>query len=390
MTTMWMTQPTRGLNGEAAPPEGGRGLTSLVEALRSYAIYELNADGVILGCNAGVKAIQGFSAGDIVGRHISSFYSASDISRGADRALVANALDKGVESSTGALTRKDGTRFRASVVLEKVVNADEEVRLVMVVRDVTDTFEAQKRVQEAQEITLRAQRLDAVGKLTLGLAHDFNNLLTVIVNSLDMLAARRSGDESARKILDIAHRAVDRGSLLTRQMLAFGRGQTLVPEQHSTNDLINRSLDLYRRVCGETIQLQVALAEALPQVSVDAGQFEAAVLNLLGNSRDAMRGAGRVVLRTQLARLQLPGLSGGEAADYVCVTVGDSGPGIMAEVQDSVFEPFFTTKGVGEGSGLGLSQVYGFAAQSGGTATIGTSPLGGAAVSMYLPVIEGT
>jgi len=385
---MGTTHTLAGASPESGASAAGPGLTSLLQSLRSYAVYELNADGFILGCNAGVEAIQGFRDADVVGRHISCFYSAADISRGADRVLLANALEKGLEQSTGALTRKDGTRFRASVVLEKIDNPGGDVRLAMLVRDVTEAFQAQKRVHEAQEITLRAQRLDAVGKLTLGLAHDFNNLLTVIVNSLDMLAARRSGDESARKILDIAHRAVDRGSMLTRQMLAFGRGQTLVPEPHSANELILRSLDLYRRVCGETIQLQVDLADELPQVAVDAGQFEAAVLNLLSNSRDAMRGVGRVQLQTRLLRTRLPGLGGDEVADYVCVTVGDSGPGIMAEVQDSVFEPFFTTKGVGEGSGLGLSQVYGFAAQSGGTATIGGSSLGGAAVSIYLPLME--
>lgn len=383
---------TMQITGDACDGENtsevAHGLTSLLQTLRSYAVYELNADGIILGCNAGVEAIQGFTADDVVGRHISCFYSAADVSRGADRTLLMKALEKGMEHSTGALTRKDGSRFRASVVLERMPTPGADVRLAMVVRDVTDFFQAQKRVQEAQEITLRAQRLDAVGKLTLGLAHDFNNLLTVIVNSLDMLAARRSGDESARKILDIAHRAVDRGSSLTRQMLAFGRGQTLVPELHAVNDLIHRSLDLYRRVCGETIQLQIDLAEAMPPVSVDAGQFEAAVLNLLGNSRDAMRGVGRVSVRSELARIRVPGPGCDEEADYVCITVGDSGPGIMAEVQDSVFEPFFTTKGVGEGSGLGLSQVYGFAAQSGGTATIGSSSLGGAAVSIYLPVVE--
>lgn len=379
-------EATRYINDGLDTPLQNLGVTSLLQSLRSFAVYELDTEGFILGCNAGVDAVQGYRPEEIVGRHISCFYSAADVSRGADRAVLAKALELGIDQTFGALTRKDGTRFRASVVVEKIIPETGPARLVMVVRDTTEAFQAQKRVQEAQEITLRAQRLDAVGKLTLGLAHDFNNLLTVIVNSLDMLAARRTGDESARKILDIAHRAVDRGSLLTRQMLAFGRGQALVPELHSVNELIHKSFGLYQRVCGETMQLQTHLVDALPEVSVDASQFEAAVLNLLGNSRDAMRGVGRVVLCTKLARMVVPGSPKGEEADFVCVTIGDSGPGIMAEVQESVFEPFFTTKGVGEGSGLGLSQVYGFAAQSGGTATIGTSPLGGAAVSIYLPI----
>ena len=355
-----------------------------VVKLSSCAILQLDQDGHVRSCNAGASTVLGYACEEIRGRPFSVLFSAADSQRGAAEQAVARTLEEGIDQLSMAMVRKDGGRFRASVMLERV--ADQRgARVLVLIRDITEIFQTQKRVREAQEVALRAQRLDAVGKLTLGLSHDFNNLLSVIGNSLDMLSLRRSGDESVRRILDIAHRAVGRGTQLTRQMLAFGRGQTLVPQLSQVDDLLNASLELYRRVCGETIQLNVSIAEQLPPISVDVGQLEAALLNLLGNSRDAMHGVGKVMLSARLESIIVPS-GNGEAGQFVCICVGDSGPGIQAELQESVFEPFFTTKSVGDGSGLGLSQVYGFAAQSGGTATIGTSALGGAAVSLYFPV----
>lgn len=350
--------------------------------IRSCAILQLDERGKVLACNAGMPGIFGYTVEEVHGQRFSMLFSSVDVDHGVDERALERALVQGAEQLGLAMVRKDGSRFRAAVILERV---EGQRRVVALIRDVTQAFQTQKRLREAQETALHAQRLDAVGKLTLGLSHDFNNLLSVIGNSLDMLSARRTGDESVRGILDIAHRAVQRGTLLTRQMLAFGRGQSLVPQLSRVDDLVHASLELYRRVCGETIQLDVDLAEELPEISVDVGQLEAALLNLLSNSRDAMHGIGKVMLVARLENLQLP--SGkGEEGQFVRITVGDSGPGIRAELQESVFEPFFTTKPVGDGSGLGLSQVYGFAAQSGGVATIGTSPLGGAAVSLYFPV----
>lgn len=352
--------------------------------LQCCAILQLDPDGRILSGNAGVAAVLGYAGQEILTQPFSVLFSAADAQRGAAEQAVARALEQGMEQLSLAMVRRDGVRFRASVMMERVRD-QAGPRVLVLIRDTTEIFQTQKRVREAQEIALRAQRLDAVGKLTLGLSHDFNNLLSVIGNSLDMLSLRRSGDESVRRILDIAHRAVGRGTQLTRQMLAFGRGQTLVPQLSQVDELINASLELYRRVCGDTIRLEVDLAAGLPPISVDVGQLEAALLNLLSNSRDAMHGVGKVVLCTRLETIVVP-TGGGERGQFVSICVGDSGPGIQAEIQENVFEPFFTTKSVGDGSGLGLSQVYGFAAQSGGTAIIGTSPLGGAAVALYFPV----
>ena len=353
--------------------------------LHCCAILQLDPDGRVLGGNAGVAAVLGYAAEELRTQPFSLLFSAADAQRGVAEQAVARTLEQGIEQLSLAMVRNDGVRFRASVMMERVSDPAGS-RVLVLIRDITEIFQTQKRVREAQEIALRAQRLDAVGKLTLGLSHDFNNLLSVIGNSLDMLSLRRSGDESVRRILDIAHRAVERGTQLTRQMLAFGRGQTLVPQLSRVDDLLTASLELYRRVCGEAIELEIELAADLPPISVDVGQLEAALLNLLSNSRDAMHGVGKVLLCARLETIIVPS-GGGERGPFVSICVGDSGPGIQAEIQESVFEPFFTTKSVGDGSGLGLSQVYGFAAQSGGTAMIGTSPLGGAAVSLYFPVV---
>lgn len=353
--------------------------------LRSYAILSLDGDGRVLDCNAGVEAIFGYAPDELNGRHFSCLFSESDIERGVDQQALVQALAGDFEQVGLAMVRKDDSRFRASLMLENM-SSDDAVRVLMVIRDITDYFATQKRVREAQELTLRGQRLDAVGKLTLGLSHDFNNLLSVIGNSLDMLAARRTGDEAARRILDIAVRAVERGTQLTRQMLAFGGGHALVPQVSQVDDLLHASQELYDRVCGEGVALEIRASEDLPPITVDVAQLEAALLNLLSNSRDAMNGVGRVVLEARPEIMALPATAGDDRP-FVCITVGDSGPGIGGDIRGNVFEPFFTTKAVGDGSGLGLSQVYGFAAQSGGVATIGTSALGGAAVSIYLPAV---
>lgn len=356
--------------------------------LRSCAILELDDNGLIRNGTAGVAAIYGYAREELRGRSFACLFSRADQERGVHLALLARVRERGIEQSACPLVRRDGTRFRAALTLERGVFEGGGPRILMVVRDITEFFQDQKRVHEAQESAMRAQRLDALGKLTLELAHDFNNLLSVIASSLDMLSARRAEDEGTRRLLDLAHLAVERGTRLTRQMLAFGRGQALVPQLSQVNDLLAASQALYRRICGDGVQVTLDLADGLPPVALDVGQLEAALLNLLGNSRDAMGGSGRVLLQTRLE--QRPHAAGTGDAGYVRITVGDSGPGIGRDIRDTVFEPFFTTKPDGEGSGLGLSQVHGFAAQSGGRAEIGTSVLGGAAVSMYFPVAQDT
>lgn len=360
----------------------------LVQSVTDYAIYMLDRDGYVSNWNAGGLRIKGYRSDEIIGQHFSRFYTDED--RAADepaRGLRA-AREEGRYEKEGWRLRKDGTRFRASVVIDPIWQDGELVGYAKVTRDITERFEAQLRLEDARQVLAQSQKMEAVGKLTLGLAHDFNNLLTVIVNSLDLLDARHAGDERSRHLVEGASRAADRGALLTRQLLAFGRGQNLAPEIHDVNKLLLRSEALYRRACDTRITIDFGFSADLPRILIDPTQFEAAILNLVINARDAMEAGGRVAINTLLVQASPPTDPEARTSPYVCVEVADTGGGIDPALLERVVEPFFTTKSVGKGSGLGLSQVYGFASQSAGFMRM-QSELGvGTRVCMCLPVAE--
>jgi PAS domain S-box-containing protein len=240
----------------------------------------------------------------------------------------------------------------------------------------------------AQAALLQSQKLEAVGQLTGGVAHDFNNLLTVIVGALDIIQRYPTDPVRIARLSDAALSAAKRGERLTQQLLAFSRRQPLKPETLLIDALIAQSEPLYRRAVGEAVELKLDLGTAGFPVRLDAGQFEAALLNLLVNARDAMEGSGAITVETRLLSLDEP--RGDLAAGaYLRVSVGDTGPGMDAETTARAFEPFFTTKAVGKDTGLGLSQVYGFARQSGGEVEIESTPGGGATIRMTLPLSQG-
>jgi PAS domain S-box-containing protein len=237
----------------------------------------------------------------------------------------------------------------------------------------------------AQAAFLQSQKLEAVGQLTGGVAHDFNNLLTVIVGALDIIQRHPGQAERVAKLSDSALAAAKRGERLTQQLLAFSRRQPLKPETLLIDALIAESEPLYRRAVGEAVDLKLDLGAAEFPARLDAGQFEAALLNLLVNARDAMEGSGSIRVETRLLTLDEP-LGSLSAGAYLRVSVSDSGPGMDAMTTARAFEPFFTTKAVGKGTGLGLSQVYGFARQSGGEVEIESAPGRGTTVRMILPL----
>lgn len=248
----------------------------------------------------------------------------------------------------------------------------------------------QQKLEQTRKTLAESQKMEAIGKLTLGLAHDFNNLTTIIINSLEMVERRPGADARTRELVATAMHACDRSALLTRQLLAFGRGQPLAPESCNLSTLLQESMDLYRRACAGTVALELDASGGLPQVQVDRAQFEAAILNLVSNSCDAMPDGGLIRLRTMAAPMHNPSAPGSGQRMHVCVEVSDDGEGIAADIQQKVFEPFFTTKEVGKGSGLGLSQVFGFAAQSGGFAELESTPGEGTTVRLCLPAEDQT
>lgn len=249
--------------------------------------------------------------------------------------------------------------------------------------------EALQEKAAAEAHLMHAQRMEAVGRLTGGVAHDFNNLLTVVIGALDIIL--RSNDPAkTKKLGEAALAAARRGESLTHQLLAFSRRQALRPEILDLNGLIREGEPLLRRAVGEAVDFKIKLKRGGARVKVDPAQFEAALLNLVVNARDALgdvtggKGA-RITIQTTRSSIepgQIPELAAG---DYVCVAVSDNGSGMSAEVIDRVFEPFFTTKPVGKGTGLGLSQVYGFARQSGGGVHVVSTVGQGSEVRLYLP-----
>ena len=226
-----------------------------------------------------------------------------------------------------------------------------------------------------------ARKMEAVGQLTGGVAHDFNNLLTVVLGNIELIR-RRTGDqhELARQI-DAVRQAAEKGGALTRQLLAFSRRQRLNPLTVDLNTLIADFAPLMRQAVGEAVSIELALAgEPLP-AHLDPAQFESALLNLAVNARDAMEGGGQLSIAA--------GTVGGEDPKIV-VTVRDTGEGMDADVASRIFEPFFTTKEIGKGSGLGLSQVYGFVRQSGGEISVKSAPGQGATFEIQLPLSQAT
>jgi PAS domain S-box-containing protein len=248
--------------------------------------------------------------------------------------------------------------------------------------------------ERAEDALRHAQKMEAVGQLTGGIAHDFNNMLTGIIGSLDLMQ-RYIADGRANEIGRFTEAAVssaNRAAALTHRLLAFSRRQSLDRKQLNVNELIHSLEDLIRRTKGDPIELKLQLADDLWPVSTDVSQLENALLNLVINARDAMPDGGELLIET--ANVYLDGsdittLEPVKAGDYLMLAVSDNGSGMTASVRSKAFDPFFTTKPIGQGTGLGLSMIYGFAQQSGGHVSLDSLPGQGTCVRLYLPRLQG-
>lgn len=267
------------------------------------------------------------------------------------------------------------------MLLERRV-AERTVELEQANRQLAAQIVEREKIQSALR---QAQRLEAVGQLTSGVAHDFNNLLTVVLGNARRLQ-KGASDHEQRRRLDMIVQAAERGAKLTAQLLAFSRRQKLEPKPVDLNETVSGMHDLLQSTMGGSIRIQVRLYPGLWPAMVDPTQIELVVLNLAINARDAMEVGGTLTVETANVVLGPP-LRPEQpmAGDYVMVAVSDTGSGMSDEVLAKAFEPFFTTKSVGKGSGLGLSQVYGLAKQSGGGVRIATRPGHGTSVKVYLP-----
>ncbi len=295
------------------------------------------------------------------------------------RAAFDDAAQSGALELECRILRGDGA-VRWIVAKGRVVyDGDRPARMAGIVMDTTER-------RHTEEALRQAQKMEAIGQLTGGVAHDFNNLLTVIVGGLDMMIRRPDQPDRVVRLAEAAMTAARRGEQLTQQLLAFSRRQMLRPETLNPNQLLQAFRTLADRAVGESITLVLDLDPGVHPIRIDPAQFEAAVLNLVVNARDAMPSGGTITIRSRNLHRRTQSVGEGQAPGvYVQISVIDTGAGIDAETLERVFEPFFTTKEVGKGSGLGLAQVYGFARSAGGDVTIDTEWGTGTAVNLHFP-----
>ncbi|WP_189687404.1 hybrid sensor histidine kinase/response regulator [Pseudorhodoferax aquiterrae] len=359
----------------------------LVQGVTDYAIYMLDTQGLIANWNAGAQRIKGYSAAEVVGTHFSRFYRAEDRARNEPAKALATAAREGRFEAEGWRVRKDGSEFRANVVIDAI--RDDDGRIVgfaKITRDVTAQRAAQQALERAREALFQSQKLDAIGQLTGGVAHDFNNLLMVVMSSLSLARRRLPDDPKLVQLIDNALNGARRGAALTQRMLAFARRQDLKPTVVHLPALVEGMAELLTRTLGSTVQVQTAFAPDLPPVLVDANQLELALLNLAVNARDAMPDGGRLSLSAQEETLAQAGPAA--PGRYVRLAVADSGSGMDAATLARATEPFFTTKGAGKGTGLGLAMVHGLAGQSGGGFMLQSQPGQGTTATLWLPVAQ--
>jgi PAS domain S-box-containing protein len=371
--------------------ESDRRFRLLVKSVSDYAIFMLDVDGFVANWNAGAQRIKGYTEADIVGRHFSVFYSDDDRDSGLPARALERARTTGSFEAEGWRLRQDGTRFWANVVIDPIWDdAGLLIGFAKITRDLTE-----KRAIEDQ--LRQAQKMESIGQLTGGIAHDFNNLLAIVVGNLEALKRRFEAnaggqDTQFRRLADGALRGADRAAALTRQLLAFSRQQALDPQPIEPAVLIDGVAELLRRSLGERIAVETEVPDEVWSCFADANQLESALLNLAVNARDAMPTGGRLTIGAANRRIAVPRTAGHaelQPGDYVIISVTDIGTGMSADVSAKVFEPFFTTKPLGQGSGLGLSQVYGFAKQSGGHAVVDSTLGRGTTILLYLPRFQG-
>jgi len=373
---------------EAARHEADQRYRFFVSSVTDYAIYMLDPQGNVVEWNAGAERIKGYAAEEILGRHFSLFYTPEDREAGKPQRALDTALKEGKYEEEAWRVRKDGKRFLASVLIEPLLDRSGRLAgFAKVTRDIDE------RVQERQALA-QYQKMDAIGQLTGGIAHDFNNLLHVIKNAADLVELRlRDAGPEIRGYIEMLKRNADRAASLTQRLLAFSRRQVLDPKPVNPNSLVVDVTTLLRQVLGEGVAIETVVSPGVWWISVDVNQLETAMLNLALNARDAMGGVGKLTIEISNAFLDesyARAHAEVNPGQYVMIAISDTGSGMEPEVVARAFEPFFTTKSVGQGTGLGLSQVYGFIKQSQGHAKIYSEPGAGATVKLYLPRLPST
>jgi PAS domain S-box-containing protein len=377
--------------------ESERRYRRLIEAVIDYAIFQLDPAGNVTSWNPGAQRIKGYSPNEIIGKHFSHFYTSEDQELEIPKRALGEAAEHGRFEAEGWRVRKDGTKFWASVVIDRI--QDEGGKLVgfaKVTRDITERKQAEEKLKEVQDQLVASQKLEAVGQLSGGIAHDFNNLMMIVIGNLE--AAERYSRQMREggnllRALSNAKRGAQRAAGLTSRLLAFSRRQALDPKPMHLNNVLTGLQDFLQRTLGERVEVQTVGSAGLWPIEVVPTIWRSALVNLAINGRDAMPQGGKLTVEAvnvladeDYCRLN-PEIVPGQ---YVALCVSDSGIGMSKEILGHAFEPFFTTKEPGHGTGLGLSQVYGFVKQSGGHVKIYSEVGQGTTIKMYFPRYHGT
>jgi PAS domain S-box-containing protein len=355
------------------------------------AMVVVNQIGEIVLLNAQAEKKFGYRRDELLGQEVTNIIPegfaerlVTDSTRTAAEALAQH-IGTGIELMG---RRRDGTEFPIELMLSPLESAG-EILITAAIRDISVRKAAEKHLAQTEEKLRQAQRMEAVGQLTGGIAHDFNNLLSVILGNVQLAKETPGLDTEMLSLLEDAQRAAQRGSELTRRLLAFSRRQTLLPERIDINGLVAEVVKLLQRTLGEAITIATKRESKPLFAVVDPGQLENALLNLGFNARDAMPDGGALSVAASRVVLTKDNIESDEEfvpGPYVTIVVSDNGTGMTAGVRARAIEPFFTTKNVGKGSGLGLSMVYGFVRQSGGHLTIHSEIGVGTTIRLYFPV----
>ena len=348
-------------------------------------IFGIDADGRVNEWNQQAANITGFSKSEVMGRDLVDDFITDDF-KDSVRDVLQNAL-QGTETANYEFPLFTKEKRQVDVLLNATTRRDIDRNIIGVIgvgQDITE-------LREKDDALRQSQKMEAVGQLTGGIAHDFNNLLTVIIGNLIFLRDDLDlVDPENAEVLNDAICAAQDGAELTQSLLKFSRTSTLEPVICNVSESILKSARFLSRTLGENIELVTNFASADLKVYIDSVQFENALLNLALNSRDAMKEGGKITISTSLHEQSAKDEMGTGLAPgpYVRIIISDSGSGIDPAILPNIFEPFFSTKERGRGTGLGLSMVYGFTQQSGGTCLVDKSDKEGTAISLYYPAAQ--
>ena len=385
----------------------------IVESLQDYAVFMMNPEGRVTLWNRGAERMWGWEQQEVLGEPFARFYSAEEQVASQPDPALAQTIARGRHEEEGWRKRKDGSRFWANVVYATVQDDNGElIGFSAVTRDLTDRKRSedelqrlnagmQKHIAEQTEELIRtiaqrerlheellqAQKMESIGTLAGGIAHDFNNLLNVILGYASLLEQSATSNQISAGV-DVIKETVTRGSSLVRQLLAMARKSETQFERSEINGLLQGLQALLQETFPKTIDVFVHLEPNLPALMADPNQLHQAMLNLCLNSRDAMPEGGELLLKTgTISGIELrKHFQEAREEQYVRISVTDTGHGLDKAIKNRVFEPFFTTKSQGQGSGLGLSVVYGIVTNHSGFIDMASEPGRGTTFDIYLPV----